>query len=198
MPIVSTMQFELSGFDGAPGINTWTFVPVINPGPNWDYVAQTCIGVYTGLEPYLAPGVTVSVLPEVHTFNDVTGELLTVDQIAQTYTLTAGNASDGNTSRASQMKLRFSTGRVVNNRLLQGGFYFGPIGEKCLDGGGRLGPEVSAAVPLAFNDVLSEMTVAAQLAVWHRPKNGTGGLVFPVAGVSVGRYPAVMRSRNGR
>lgn len=189
----------ITGFDGGPGVNTiystvgQEFPDQNHPQPFMDL----WITAQNALSDYLAPGVVWQPEVQVKRLEVETGNLLGLFSCGTTEVI-ADNDADGNISRATQAKLQFLTDHFRNNRVLRGGYFFGPLGENSLDNDGRITASFRMAVQDAFNGML-DIAGGMRLVVWHRPTNGgSDGAFGHVQEVSVGQYPATLRGRNGR
>jgi len=107
----------------------------------------------------------------------------------------SGSASSTQLSRATQAKFRYRTDRIKNNRFVQGGIFFGPIGGVALSQQGQITSTFATAVTTAHNGLL-DVAGPLRLAVYSVPSpGGSDGEYGYVQTVSVAPAPAVLRSR---
>jgi len=194
MAQVFRIKTVLSGFPGAPGVNTHYFTSGVS-AVNADIqdAAAEVHGAMNALKAYLVRDLTWNIDPEAYVYELDTGVLDRVAVLDATGLNGVSTATVGSTSRASMIKLRFSTGTVVNNRRLRGGIYLGPISDFAITSTGAVNSAAAGAVATAYDAMISG--TGPRLQVWHRPVNGAGGAAGDVTGVSVMPLPAVLRSR---
>lgn len=197
--MVNILRFRvvLTGFAGAPGVNTFYGMtgdlPIVTAG-NIGEFSDALHGLYETLNGNLATGVRATPELAVSEFEEGTGVLIQEHQLdVPAWTVTAGTATSRN-SHATHAKFRYRTGVPVGQRLLKGGIYFGP-----LDASGAV--DIDGAITSQFRDAAVQahnpfaLIETLKLCVWHQPRNGTGGVAHTVQTVDVMPVPAVLRSR---
>jgi hypothetical protein len=197
MPAIARIRVNLSGFQGAPGLNTWFGLATGEDEPTGSEVAEfsdQIRAMYNSLKAYLANGVTAVPVDQVDIFEVSNGNLVGRLSVGPTWSIASTDASSP-VSRATQAKLRLTTNQIVGNRILQGGPFFGPLGDSALGGDGSLATAFRTAVPGAFGGMLD--VIGMRSAVWSQPGPGNDGVgeFGYVQSVSVGTLPAVLRSR---
>lgn len=197
MASIARFQVRLTGFQGAPGINTFYALDVGQTEPDQagiDDFSDQLESMYTDLGAYLPQSVTASIAPDVDIFNVATAALEARKTISTVWS-EAGDDVSTKTSRATMAKFRYKTDAIVGNRFLQGGPFFGPISDAAIDTDGSILPAFASAIPGA-HDGLLDVVGPLRLAVWAQPGgNRTEGLHGYVQSVSVMPVPAVLRSR---
>lgn len=193
---------ELTGFPGAPGVNTfWALAPSqgVGTGASVDDFSLQLKAFYTTLRSYLPNLMVMNGPASCDVVNVETGELESRIPVATSWNETGGDTSTA-TSRATMAKLRFLTDRVHRGRFLQGGIFFGPLTDGAIAAGGGIRPEFDAAVVTAVQGLL-DIVGDLRLAVWSSPKDATSnrpasaGTFGYVQQVGVMPVPAVLRSR---
>jgi len=205
MGTISHLKANLSGFSGAPGVNSW-FVVNVAGGPGLDVTAANAAGTalrqfYTGVTTHLQDDVTVTIDPEVINLDDINGQ--PQGSVSMDASLPAVNGVGASpASHASMMKLRLRTVEYQDGRRIQGGPFIGPIHGGAIQDSGDLTSAAQTALTSAATDLLADF-VAAGLAgiVWRRPRPASSplgardGSSALVTSVGVFSRPAVLRSR---
>lgn len=199
--IVGKIQWELTGFSGAPGINTWFARAGVPSDDPWEEFNSQIRAFYQNMRTYMAPGLTVSSIPVLRLYDDESGTLLEAGGLgAQSPVVSGAGAGSGDVSRATMAKLQFVTDAIRKNRVLRGGIYFGPIASVALTGDGQIGSGFIAAVDEAVGGMLDVLNT--RLVVWGQPQRDpvTDAITEPgmtgfVQHVGVMAAPAVLRSR---
>jgi hypothetical protein len=137
----------------------------------------------------MAAGVTYTLEPAAKVYDAESGALVGAHPL-QGFSA-AATGSNGDASRASQVKVQLLTGAVVNNRFVRGGCYMGPINSNATENDGT----IESDVKMGLQTGVTGLMLAGPLVVWHRPKNGAGGQLCQVLSTSVMDVPAVLRSR---
>lgn len=199
MATIYKVQFELNGWDGAPGINSWYCVETAGPGADLDDWCQLLASFYDNLKVYWAAGVSAAILPAIRGYDHASGDLVFADSAPTIAPIVStGSSSASDQSRASQLKLQFVTDKIRRNRLLRGGIFFGPINGNAIEGDGTVEPDVKTAVATAVEGLL-DIAGDFRLVVWGQPIDvGAGddvGVFGHVQQVTVADKPAVLRSR---
>lgn len=205
MALIGRIQAELTGFQGAPGINSWFFAGtgLVPPDSvaNADAAAQALQDFYQLIAQQLQSDVTVRVLPEIALINDEDGQL--AGTVSSTLTLppTPGLGTTP-ASHASMLKLRLRTDVVSDGRRIQGGPFIGPIPGSMIAASGSIDTTGGANVVTRLEEMYADYTAAGLVPlIWRRPRS-LGGPLPPrvgqsalVTGVSYFTRPAVLRSR---
>lgn len=196
MAVITKIEVLLSGWQGGPGMNTFFALDVGQGTPNAGDVeefATEIMAMYDTLKTYRVQGVTALVNNEAESYDVETGNLVAVHSFTAPTANTGLNTND-NLSRATMAKFRYRTNAIVNNRLLQGGIYYGPLAGSAISDDGSLEATFIAAVTTAHNGLL-DVVGPLRLAAWHRPVNKANGAFGYVQSVTAKRLPAVLRSR---
>lgn len=188
-------RVEIGGFPGAPGINTFFGKDDGDLGQGIGNFKDGLQSMYTALKAFAVSGVTWSIIPACKVLDPANGDLLDV-QPFNGWTVTA-SGTDSKTSRATQAKFQFLTDKIVRNRLVRGGIFFGPLNDDTIDTAGNIDPGFEPAVQSAFSGLL-DVAGDMRMVVWSRPKVSApiqpGDFGF-VQQVTVWDLPAVLRSR---
>lgn len=200
----------ITGFVGAPGINTWhgeagLAAAWIDEAQGW---ADAVRAVYFACKAYLAPGVTVTFPGEATIHDEATGSLLSASPVvAPANVVSTATAAEGQDSRATQSLVQLHTAVVRNGRRLQGRHFLGPASSFCFDSNGQTNQNAKNGIQAAYGGVVD--IAGAGLVVWGPPiyeKNSAGeptdvlisaGKKGSVTAVSVSSIPGTLRSRKG-
>jgi hypothetical protein len=199
MTLVSQFKVELSGWSGGPGINTFhalAFEEGQPSQPALDDFADMLAAPFEAGKPYFVGNATCSLLPEVKVFDVGTGELRQVRKVG-TWTVNTGSHITTN-SRATMAKMQFVTDRVLRNRILRGGTYFGPIDDSAISPQGGIVQAAQDTLAQSWAGLIdANITAQLRLCVYSRPNalKGYEGVTGYVQQVNVMSKPAVLRSR---
>lgn len=195
------VQVELTGWNGAPGINTFhceAAAPDLPPGDLGNF-ADALEAMYTGIRSLLVPGVTARLLPEAPVIDEATGQIIEGAAV-DPWTVTAETGGTTSLSRATMIKVRYTTGTWADGRQIRGGIYLGPVDQQALDTDGSIPAAVREAVTAAHAQMF-ETGDHADLVVYRRPRRGhptlpdRPGKLAVVTAVDAMPLPAVLRSR---
>jgi len=173
--VVPVTQFartkvELTGFDGAPGVNiynwcgpahadiTQSFVENFNESLSEALTALAAGAFATGVRWTIDQSVSVH---EVDT-GDLVGGF--IDPNGPYSILGTGNGSE---SRATQVGFRWLTADFRNGRRVRGCTYMGPAASECLASDGSVAPSLRATFAAAMSGIIDPL--ASRLIVWSRP-----------------------------
>lgn len=104
-----------------------------------------------------------------------------------------GSIAGSPVADATQGLIRWNTGRVVAGRFLRGRTYIPGISSASIANGNLLSTTQTAFATAGA----ALVTAGVQLAVWHRPKAGSGGEAWAVQTASAWQEFAVLRRRRG-
>lgn len=183
-----------SGWTGGPGLSSYYFYTDNPPTQTVvDALEAAVNAAYYACRSFLPLGISYQVQQEVRTYDEQNGMQIGDASITAPADPVVGTDNGRQLSRATMMKLRFTTGVFVNGRRIRGGNYFGPLGYTALDTEGQLASAAKSTLTNAFSGLLTVPNAA--LVVWHRPVDGAGGATGVVTSVTVGTKPATLRSR---
>lgn len=184
-----------TGWGGEPGVSTfYFFAPLEN--------AEAAAAVITRVHTYcgmvricLPPVIQLQVQGLVDVLNPDTG--LVYDTLSVTPPIAHNGTANptGMAPAALAINGQFTTNTFNAGRRLRGRTYISPIASKCYGGGGEMTLASKGDAIAALNALVGLVDEPRWLGVWHRPKNGTGGVLAPVTAVSVPDKLAVLRSR---
>lgn len=197
MAVITKFRAVLTGFTGAPGVNTFYALNLQELEPiqsDIDDFANQLQSMYENLAFWLVGTMSVDIDPVVDSFDVATGELVKRSQISQALEV-PGDGLQNDVSRATQAKFRYQTDRIRRNRFVQGGIFFGPLSSGAIDQDGSLDTQFQGQVPNAHEGLL-DVAGPMRLAIWSQPSpGGSDGEYGYVQSVSVSNKPAVLRSR---
>lgn len=187
-----------TGWQGGPGLTQFFFDtdPLLTNRENADQALGLVSDFYGTLKQYLVVGTQWGPQTDVDFFEDTDGKLTERYVSGNPTTDAVGTDTTTGNSRATMIASKLSTSDVINNRLLIGRHFIGPIGDEGIDSEGALLPSVTQAVATAYAGMID--VVGPNLVVWHRPtsKGATDGKAGRVRGAGVSMsVPAVLRSR---
>lgn len=187
-----------TGWQGGPGLTQFWFDtdPILNARENADEALNLVSAFYETVKGYLIDGSTWGPEADIDFFEDTDGRLLERYVSNQPTTDVSGTDSSFGNSRATMIASKLSTSDVINNRVLVGRHFIGPIGNDALDPDGSLSAGVAQTIATAYAGMID--IVGPNLVVWHRPtsKGATDGKAGRVRGAGVSMsVPAVLRSR---
>ena len=188
MPDINQIQVAWSG-TGVVGAATSTF---------WTDQAHAAAAVtaldqfFSVVRNYLPSGSTINIPNTGKVYDEATGVVRGM--------WTAGAASSRNGqgvapfSSASGGLLRLNTGTTVGRRLLRGHIFLVPLSGEAYTAGGQINTSAQGAIATAAASLLTA-NGDFLFRLWHRPKNGAGGVAAFVSSSSVPAKVAVLRSR---
>ena len=191
MATILRTRAVVSGESGLPGLTTFYW---LDPSPTPTTATAALGGVrayFEAAKAYLSNGATVTYDQTVAVLNDATGGLTALETAtAQTPTTSTGSSD---APPANQLGLILNTTSIVNGRPLRGRSFFGPLTPDAFGSGGLIGSGARTALLAAGAALLA--VSAVDLAVWHRPKTGSGGQAIACSGVAAADKIWVLRSR---
>jgi len=191
MATILRTRAVIAGESGLPGLTTFYW---LDPSPTAGNATAALAGVrayFEAAKAYLSNGATVSYDTAVDVLNDGTGGLVSrLTATSQTQTTSTGSSD---APPANQLGVKLNTSTVVNGRVLPGRSFFGPCTPDAFGSGGQIGSGARTALLAAGAALLA--VSAVDLAVWHRPVNGAGGIAVACTGIGVADKVWVLRSR---
>lgn len=191
------MQVGLTGFIGAPGVNTWHW----STGSLFNSNAADDIGAalrdaYIQIAAYCRDDLTFNFQPFVDILDEDSGQLIEVINLTNFPPAVNGNGSGDQVARFTMLKAQLRTTSVVNGRFVRGGCFLGPVAANAMDSSGAPLPAARVAVAAAIQDNLIDGPLNdTVLGVYKRPVNGTGGKILKVTSADVSTKMATLRSR---
>lgn len=134
-----------------------------------------------------------NVRPEGRELDTTTGTLVGAWTEATDYSGTGTLTSGQPVPDATQILIRWSTDHVVNGRFLRGRTYI-PGTTTTNVSGGNLAASIVTSYTTDSNTLVNS---GNQLAIWHRPINGVGGVAWAVDSAQCWSEFAVQRRRRG-
>lgn len=194
---IGIIQAALTGWNGAPGTNTFV---VSRGGPElgWeDLLAQAASElstVYEALRVYTPDGWTATFTGVARIYDEVTGDLQAVGAYAVPDPVESPATPEmGKNSRATQAVVQYRTTDINAGRLIRGRSFLGPITPSAFAEDGTIVGGLRTSVEAAYGGLLSGL--GPRLAVWSRPAPGRPGAYGDVKDVEVSALPGVLRSR---
>jgi len=194
----------ISGFIGAPGINTWHGEESVLGFDNEDpqAFATAVRAVYEAAKAMLAVGVSVNFPGEVTWHDEATGELRDVFPVsAPALVSSTGNSTGGQISRATQLVVALNTGEIRDGKRLAGRHFIGPTNTLQFGSDGQVTSATRTALQSAYGGLIDQP--GPNLVVWGPPKLATPtrpaspGKKGTVESVRVLGVPGTLRSRKG-
>lgn len=203
MGTVYRFKANLSGFIGAPGINTWHMCQIGELGgadqSDLEGMASDIAAVYTAIRTHLVSSLRVNIDPVVEGFDIETGNLVSVNGIDSPPEV-SGASVTSTLSRSTQMTVRLQTDAIRGNRQVQGRHFLGPIGVSAFGSDGQITSGARTMVQNGYGGV-TDVAGDARLVVWaqrddkqERPDARAGRIGY-VQSVLVNTVPGTLRSR---
>lgn len=198
MASLARVRLAITGWNGAPGCNTFYF----SPGTTGAWTPSLADNVWmevhsfvTSLKNHWVGGAVLTVESEVPVIDPRTGditEMLIADDTAGPVIVTGG---DGALPRSTSACVTLKTGQWVNGRQLQGRHYLGPLQGAVIDNNGHVSNEAVNALEDGYVAMISGL--GPRLSVWSRPKAGglKPGYYHDVVDVRCNQLPTNLRSR---
>ena len=195
MPIAKfTTRWD--GWTGAPGYSNF-YVWGSPDGAQIDAAAAAIRTFFFAVRGALPSIVTLTCVPTVQIFSEGDGSLADQVNITTTPAAVAGSGS-GNFSAASGICVSWRTAQSTGRRLLLGRTFLVPCAAVAGFGpDGTVDTTMLSTVITAANTYVNRVPQGTngRPVVWHRPKNGSGGLMANVTSATVTDKTAVLRSR---
>ena len=186
---------SLTGQTGLPG-NSVHYFQVASTTPTTAEctdIAGRVRAFWNGLLTYLAAGVRVQVSSTCDTFDSLSG-LLVGSNTGTTPAVVVASGTD-TLPPATQAGLKMKTAQPLNNRLLQGRTFIGPLGTNSMTSTGNPTAALITAIG-ASGALMATGATSALHVVWHRPSpTGQGGLASAVTAYTGATKMWVLRSR---
>lgn len=196
---MARVRVVCSGWQGAPGLNTFYFGWDGTPGTWTSEIVQDCVdrvtAFFTSARGIFPEAWSMATTSAVDIVDAATGDITAV--VSSTAgSIASGTSTPGFGPAASGLCLNLLTGVYIGGRQLRGRSFFSPIGLQD-DGNGsptttQINTLEGAAVGLETVDGSGVVGV-----VWHRPVSGAGGVAHPIIAASVSDRFSVLRSRRG-
>lgn len=180
---------------GGPGLATHYFRPGTAGGVSADAldVVARVRAFWAAVASAYTNASTFQVQSDVALIEDTSGGL--VGTLAGgTPAAVVGASATGIAPIASMALLRARTNVVVNNRLLRGRQYMGPIRIGAVTTTGQLATGEQTTITSAANAMITPASTTSFPVVWHRPGT-TGGISAAVVSYAAWNELAVLRSR---
>lgn len=204
-------RVQLSGFRGAPGLNTFYGIAEGMDLPvAANNFADRIVAFYneingpTTTTSLMVDGYTATVEGTMAVIDEATGDLISEIPVTTSPLSVEGDRIGNQSPNATQFLVRFSTGGIVNNRLVKGRVFVGPL-FAALDQDGTptaaAATQVRDAAQTHLVDPGDTLVDQPTLQVWSRPFEGSAtvdprvGTTHIVIGASVPDFFAVLRSR---
>lgn len=200
---VYRFKANLTGFIGAPGVNTWHMCQIGEVGgagvADLEDMATDIAAVYTALKANFVNTLRINIDPVVEGFDIATGNLESVHGITPPSEV-AGTATVGTLSRDTQICVRLQTDAIRGNRQVQGRHFLGPIGGAAFGSDGQISSSVRTLCSTAYGGVL-DVVGDARLVVWAQRndelerEDARAGRIGYVQAVIANATPGTLRSR---
>ena len=190
MSEIIKLTAKWEGFDGAPGYSNFYFLKTAMN--NTQMAADAVRHFFDTIKGLLPSTVTIQVQQEITTYVAETGTLVSLDSVDVQPTAVTGTAS-GSYSAVSGAVINWLTTQSMGTRLLRGRTFIVPLSNGAYQNDGTIATAALTILRDAAYDL--RLAIGADLAVWSRPKGGTGGLAVKVAGSRVPDKAAILTSR---
>lgn len=198
MAEIGILQWALTGWPGAPGVNTFVISPG-DPFGDWEDHAnqatselETVYQAFADITPAGWSAVPTGILRVVE---DTTGELVGMGAYTPVDPVTSPvTPAEGRNSRATQMLVQYTTSLIHGGRVVRGRSFLGPIIPAAFDNDGFITEAQRSEVENAYGAIIGGVA-GPRLAVWSRPRAGQPGAYGDVVTVTVSPVPAVLRRR---
>lgn len=168
------VKADLSGFIGAPGLNSWFFssgtvsAADISAASVSD-ATRKMLAFYNAIALNYPQEIVISMEPFATVFDEADGSVKAiVASDAITDYDVRGGGGESFTSRATQMVLNLRTSKAVRRRLLRGRIFIGPLDNGVLTSRGEISPGSGAATVGFYEDFVRDQPGPAHV-VWSRP-----------------------------
>ena len=190
MAEIIKLTAKWDGFLGAPGYSNFYF---LKTGlTNVQAAADAVQTFFDAIKAHIPSGVTIQVQSEVTTYVAETGALVSLDAVGTIPAPVTGSAT-GAFSGVSGGVINWLTTQSMGTRLLRGKTFLVPLGNNAYEANGTLSAAAMTTIKGAAENL--RLAIGADLAVWHRPKAGAGGLAVKVVGTRIPDMAAILRSR---
>ena len=190
MAEIIKLTAKWDGFPGAPGYSNFYF---LKTGlTNVQAAADGVRTFFDAIKAYIPSGVVIQVQSEVTTYVAETGALVSLDAVG-TIPAPVNGASAGAFSGVSGVVINWLTTQSMGTRLLRGKTFLVPLGNGAYEANGTIATAALTTIKGAAENL--RLVPGADLAVWHRPKAGAGGLAVKVVGTRIPDMAAILRSR---
>lgn len=210
MASIFRINAALSGFTGAPGVNSWYWVRSVGIGD----LSPTQVGLaanamrafYNALLTQYPQDVKITVEPFATVLESTDGSVRDLVGTSPAPAVVSGGGAGSQTSRATQMCLNLRTAVPVRRRLLRGRMFLGPLDNGAISDTGAIQAGSATGTISAYGANILNL-VEVKHVVWSRPvfQKRTDpddplvvkepGQVGQVESVDVKPLPAVLRSR---
>jgi hypothetical protein len=195
----------MDGFPGAPGVNVMHFsagTDILGDQHIVDSAYDGMVAMYTALNGYFSPEVTITVDPTAAVIDVASGELTGIISVSEPSDPIESISTANNSPRGTAALVQLKTDIFHGGRQLQGRVFFGPYSDDGLGTDGTIPTFNAGFIVDAFAAITSGTGPA--LAVYSRPKpikvggvitGYTEGYYGDVKLVNVPSRPSYLRGR---
>ena len=210
MASIFRITAALTGFTGAPGVNSWYWSRAVGIGdlsPTTVSLAANAMRQFYKLTELNYPGaVIITVEPFATVVESTDGSVKDLVSAEEAPEPVNGGGAGSQTSRATQMCLNLRTGLPVRRRLLRGRLFLGPLDNGAINDSGEILPGSADGTVTVYLNTIAALNDVSHM-VWSQPvfaKRANAddplvvkepGVAAPVSAVDVKPLPAVLRSR---
>jgi hypothetical protein len=179
-----------TGYTGSPGYTT-LHASVTDDTSAAAFMTWLKGWADAGLRAWVPNSVTITVLGEVKILNSATGVM--EDSYGTTPASYVGSASGGLGAGPAGGCITWKTNTLnALGHKIRGRTFAVPLAAMYFDTDGTL---TSAGLTTLGNAANARVTESPFPIVWHRPVDGAGGIIAPIASYSITDKAAVLRSR---
>lgn len=149
-----------------PGVTTFFVDPAVQ-----EFVPDQVKTFFSSIAVKFPNTVTWTIPNNGDSIEETTGALLGSWSVSGGGTVTGG-ATGASFAEGVGARVKWNTGTIVGKRRLHGATFLVPLANTCFQSSGQLDP----AAATTFQNAAQALVTAhgGALAVWHRPKKGTG------------------------
>lgn len=195
---IGRLRASISGFAGAPGVNTFYFFGAsVGSFTATDAAnARTAVETfYTAIKSLYVNSTTVLCDSNVDIIDVITGQV-TGSVNAGVATGITGSGGLSAAPRAAAVCVSWSTGYPVGRRILRGRTFLSPCASGAFGTDGNVQSSMITTVTNAASALMG--SASADLAIWHRPHpltSGNNGVAASAVSLKINPKGAVLRSR---
>lgn len=178
------LRVTWDGLGGLPGLSTF-YYGVATPN------VSDAVALFTAIRGLFPPGITWTIPSSGDELEDSTGTL-TGGWVGSGGGSVNSNATAGAYAAGTGARIDWGTGVVVGGRRVTGSTFLCPVMPALYDTSGALNSGNKAIIQTAVNAFVAS---GVAKGIWHRPKNGSGGLYCAINSGTVPNKVTSLRSR---
>jgi len=184
MTSMRRLRVSWDGLAGMPGLSTF-YYGVASPN-----VSDT-VALFNAVRAYVPPGCSWIIPSSGDEIEDSTGKL-TGGWVGSGGGNVAANATAGPYAAGTGIRVDWGTGVVVDGRRVAGSTFLCPVIGTAYENNGTINDGVRGILQTAVNTWVAS---GVAKGIWHRPKNGSGGLYCAISSGTVSDKVTSLRTR---